>query len=95
MAIGLQVSDHRHGVVPSQPRQLQRICPEETKALVWCGLLFVLEISVRVCGMLFSDMSLYFRASLKAVYTDPWLVLAGEIQFVWLMDFPVPSSFLA
>lgn len=65
------------------------------KGLVWCGLLFVLEISLRVCGMLFSGVSLYFRASLKAVYPDTWLVLAGEIQFVWLMDFPVSSSFLA
>lgn len=80
---------------PVNPGSCSGICPEETKGLVWCGLLFVLEISVRVCGMLFSGMNLYFRASLKAVYTDPWLVLTGEIQFVWLMDFPVPSSFLA
>lgn len=75
---------------PVNPGSCSGICPEETKALVWCGLLFVLEISVRVCGMLFSGMSLYFRTSLKAVYTDPWLV-KSSLCGSWTFQYPALS----
>lgn len=58
--------------------------------LVW-HLIFVRDFCKRDCGMLFISRDLYFRTSLKTTCTEPWLVLAGKIQFVHLMGFPVPA----
>lgn len=82
--------------LPNQPPRvgIYIILRDSGPALVRL-IIFVGDFYKRDCGMLFSGLCVYFRASLKAVYADPWLVLTGEIQFVWRMDSPVPNSFLA